>query len=184
MEENGLLDKQELQAMTLKCREALDMAMNHGDFLDRWFKSLGPALQQYNAVTRQTFEYETMPLLQRGYVDLMAMGLAVTEDDELYFLFLRKTRPDGFAGYYNHIYWKIVAGAIRDTRECICERCKKKCDHSEVHHKIYDHVGREFENTEDLELLCEVCHARHHNKPVRMPLCTVCQAKMQVGLKA
>lgn len=123
---------------------------------------------------------EDIKLISEAFVDWRYLY------DKRHFLFLRETRPDGPAGYYDHLYWKIVSGVFRDTKgnaKNVCERCMKRCNHSQVHHKTYDHVGEEFENLKDLELLCEVCHARQHNEPMPASLCIVCRDKIQLGLR-
>jgi hypothetical protein len=42
-----------------------------------------------------------------------------------------------------------------------CSRCGEK-RHLEVHHKTYERLGREYD--QDLEVLCETCHERHHGR--------------------
>lgn len=58
---------------------------------------------------------------------------------------------------------KYYAQGVRD------ELGRYKCDHcgdyfhrcrTEVHHKTYERVGNE--DLDDLEILCEDCHGKHH----------------------
>lgn len=44
----------------------------------------------------------------------------------------------------------------------VCQRCGAH-DHLEVHHRSYENLGRE--TLDDLEVLCDECHDREHEKP-------------------
>jgi 5-methylcytosine-specific restriction endonuclease McrA len=59
--------------------------------------------------------------------------------------------------------WKKVRYAKLIESEFRCERCERSYDQGirlEVHHKTYARVFHEA--LEDLEVLCNECHAWHH----------------------
>lgn len=68
--------------------------------------------------------------------------------------------------YYDHIrskLWReVIAPAARKRAGYRCERkgCGKSDCYLEVHHKNYRNLGHE--RPEDLETLCEQCHATTH----------------------
>jgi hypothetical protein len=58
-------------------------------------------------------------------------------------------------------YWKIVREIKLRQANFSCERCGcGKC--LQTHHKTYDHRGSEHLHLGDLEVLCDICHKRHH----------------------
>jgi hypothetical protein len=61
-------------------------------------------------------------------------------------------------------YWKYIAHYVKHTNGHKCNRCGslKKL---QVHHKTYFHKGREiYFMGQDLEVLCDHCHAKEHGK--------------------
>lgn len=70
--------------------------------------------------------------------------------------------------FYNSKAWKNCQKAYKAYRLGICERCGSP-EGTEVHHKI---MLNEYNindasitlNFDNLELLCQTCHAKHHNR--------------------
>lgn len=60
-------------------------------------------------------------------------------------------------------YWAIVRNYVVDQSRGKCEICGKK-KHLHVHHKTYKNHGFEHANLDDLMVLCEICHAKFHDK--------------------
>ncbi|WP_370453818.1 HNH endonuclease [Proteiniphilum sp. X52] len=65
-------------------------------------------------------------------------------------------------------YWNEVKRLVRLRDNFACTRCGQR-HNLEVHHKTYykngkSIVGSEKEHLECLELLCEVCHQKEHQK--------------------
>ena len=61
-------------------------------------------------------------------------------------------------------YWKYIAHYVKHINGHKCNRCGsgKKL---QVHHKTYFHKGREiYFMNQDLEVLCDQCHAKEHGK--------------------
>jgi len=61
------------------------------------------------------------------------------------------------------IYWDIIRKYVLYKRGYACELCNAD-GKLNVHHKTYDHRGEEYDHLEDLIVLCEICHAKHHDK--------------------
>ena len=62
-------------------------------------------------------------------------------------------------------YWGAVRRQVL-ARQPWCERCGSRVQ-LQVHHKSYANLGREYYRRQDLEMLCDPCHAGHHEKPAR-----------------
>ena len=70
--------------------------------------------------------------------------------------------------FYNSKAWKNCQKAYKAYRLGICERCGSP-EGTEVHHKIMlnEHNINDASitlNFDNLELLCQTCHAKHHNR--------------------
>lgn len=65
---------------------------------------------------------------------------------DIYWITLRR--------YFLHIYRK-------------CQICGSTTRPLELHHNEYEHRGFEIQHLKDLAVLCNVCHAKHHDKPLR-----------------
>ena len=61
------------------------------------------------------------------------------------------------------IYWNIVRNYVVDQSDGKCGICGKK-KRLHVHHKTYKNHGLEHANLDDLMVLCEICHAKFHDK--------------------
>ena len=64
--------------------------------------------------------------------------------------------------HYGTQAWKRTAASFRAERRGICEHCGASAA-SEVHHRVPRSAG----GTDDfgnLQLLCEICHTRHHKR--------------------
>jgi|SRR5215475_245150 len=57
--------------------------------------------------------------------------------------------------------WSLKKNAVHERAGELCERCLWRKGVA-VHHKTYEHIYNE--RLEDLELLCDVCHAYQHGK--------------------
>ena len=62
--------------------------------------------------------------------------------------------------YLQTKHWKKVRTKILDKIHK-CQLCSSKYN-LQIHHNTYDNLGEE--RYEDLIVLCEICHARHHGK--------------------
>lgn len=60
-------------------------------------------------------------------------------------------------------YWRDVREAVLSIHGNKCVLCSS-VSKLYVHHKTYEHRGHEHNHLEDLTVLCESCHKRHHNK--------------------
>lgn len=58
-------------------------------------------------------------------------------------------------------YWREVRDMVlaRDGHKCV--RCESE-NALQIHHRTYEHHGREKEYLDDLETLCELCHKAGH----------------------
>lgn len=70
--------------------------------------------------------------------------------------------------FYNSKAWKECQKAFKAYKLGICERCGSASG-TEVHHKIKlteDNINdpQVTLNFDNLELLCQTCHAQHHNR--------------------
>ncbi len=80
----------------------------------------------------------------------------------------KKGRKSNYLKSLNRTYWNEVKRMIRLRDNFACVRCGHRFN-LEVHHKTYykngkSIVGSEKEHLECLELLCEVCHQKEHQK--------------------
>ena len=67
---------------------------------------------------------------------------------------LKRKRKINYYSYIRSRTWKKKADRIREQRNFICEKCGKRG--WQVHHKSYEHLGRERDY--ELALLCDDCH--------------------------
>lgn len=58
-------------------------------------------------------------------------------------------------------YWKILTYVMREVYDR-CQRCYSR-GKLHVHHKTYEHRGREWQYPEDLIVVCEICHYKLHH---------------------
>jgi hypothetical protein len=63
-------------------------------------------------------------------------------------------------------YWKCIRALALERDGHECRNCKAK-ERLHVHHRTYEHRGREHEHLDDVTTLCEACHAKFHIKPSR-----------------
>ncbi len=73
--------------------------------------------------------------------------------------------------YYETDTWKTKRNAAMKSANFCCERCEEFCFENVaacVHHKTYDRFGG-WELPEDLEALCNYCHAWRHKKSLYDP---------------
>lgn len=62
-------------------------------------------------------------------------------------------------------YWLMIRDVIFSVRGRACECCSST-EGLRVHHKSYEYRGKEASHLEDLQVLCDACHAKEHGKPV------------------
>ena len=60
-------------------------------------------------------------------------------------------------------YWKAVALKKKHQCDYKCQLCNSK-ENLQTHHRTYDIKGEEIFNMKDLTVLCDACHAKHHDK--------------------
>ena len=78
------------------------------------------------------------------------------------------------------LYWLIIREYLLEIREHKCQRCGKE-KRLNVHHESYDHKGSEFENLDDLIVLCRPCHEAESQKiPDIDKVFSIIAAKMKV----
>lgn len=65
-----------------------------------------------------------------------------------------------YAAYLSSPSWRHKRLLVLALANCVCFDCKGRA--TEVHHRTYVRIGRE--KFEDLEPVCEVCHARSHDR--------------------
>lgn len=67
--------------------------------------------------------------------------------------------------YLQSDVWKAKRLQLYKLRGYKCERCDS-IQQIDVHHKTYDNIFHE--PMTDLELLCRVCHAKHHGIGIKV----------------
>lgn len=60
-------------------------------------------------------------------------------------------------------YWKIIRNYKKLITGNKCQLCSNT-KYLHVHHNNYKNKGLEYKNLDDLIVLCNVCHAKFHNK--------------------
>ena len=65
-----------------------------------------------------------------------------------------------YSDYLKTEWWRVRRLKLAKDRNFICERCGKKLDNFQVHHKNYKHLWEEKDS--DLLLLCADCHQKIH----------------------
>lgn len=60
-------------------------------------------------------------------------------------------------------YWKLTRKLKLASVGGRCQACNRKSG-LDVHHKTYEHRGKELTHLDDLLVLCRECHGRIHNK--------------------
>ncbi len=84
---------------------------------------------------------------------------------------------DEYAAYLRSPWWQRVRRVRIHYADFTCNRCGYRQEsfepsdkRLEVHHLTYKHLGAEW--PWELEVLCEDCHAAHHELPPRpRPVC-------------
>lgn len=61
-------------------------------------------------------------------------------------------------------YWWAVSSYIRYRANYSCSLCSKMSSKTHIHHKTYEHRGKEHIYQDDLICLCEDCHSKQHGK--------------------
>lgn len=64
--------------------------------------------------------------------------------------------------YLRTHHWSVIRQAALDHYGEACIMCGDEA--AEVHHRTYARIGRE--RIHDLTVLCRLCHAKHHEKPI------------------
>ena len=66
--------------------------------------------------------------------------------------------------YYDYLktdYWWAVSNYVRYRANYLCSLCKSP--RTNIHHKTYEHRGKEHIFMDDLICLCENCHQKQHS---------------------
>lgn len=63
--------------------------------------------------------------------------------------------------FLNTNYWKFISFYIKSKNKFKCQNCNNH-NNLECHHKTYKSHGKEHNNLQDLECLCEICHNIKH----------------------
>lgn len=63
-------------------------------------------------------------------------------------------------------YWKIISEYKKVQAKNKCQLCNKE-GLLHTHHRTYEIRGNEINNLDDLIVLCDKCHAKHHNKEIK-----------------
>lgn len=72
-------------------------------------------------------------------------------------------RKRSYSDFLGTTYWDIVRRYVLYKRGWKCELCNEKGE-LRVHHKTYEHHGKEHLHLEDLITLCNKCHRKFHDK--------------------
>ena len=75
-------------------------------------------------------------------------------------------RSMDYADFLKTPYWHLIRKVVLERNGYKCTLCRGKSN-LQVHHTTYENQGREHEHLEDLTTLCNYCHARFHDKPIR-----------------
>lgn len=78
---------------------------------------------------------------------------------------MSRRRRDYYA-YLKSPEWQVCRRMMLDHARHRCQLCNGT-RHLQVHHRTYERLGRE--HFQDLIVLCDACHAKHHDKPARYP---------------
>lgn len=76
---------------------------------------------------------------------------------------LKQSPSINYRAYIKSEAWAIVRRAYYAQRKRACALCSATED-LELHHKTYEHLGREVEHLDDLICLCFRCHDEVHQK--------------------
>jgi 5-methylcytosine-specific restriction endonuclease McrA len=68
-----------------------------------------------------------------------------------------------YRAFLTTCYWDVVRDYVLWKRGYACELCNHQSN-LHIHHKTYEHHGREHQNLTDLIILCSSCHAKFHDK--------------------
>ena len=85
------------------------------------------------------------------------------ENDEVQEYHEHKDETPDYHEYINSPEWKETSRRAK-VRACYrCQLCNRKCNDTTLHthHRTYARLGIEFD--EDLIVLCNGCHKKHHN---------------------
>lgn len=63
--------------------------------------------------------------------------------------------------YLNTFYWHVIRVRANQFDKYICTVCGNQGSYN-VHHKTYEHKGREYDYMQDLTLVCVKCHKEIH----------------------
>jgi 5-methylcytosine-specific restriction endonuclease McrA len=66
--------------------------------------------------------------------------------------------------YLKSPYWRAIRRRVLYRAGNQCEHCGSS-QNLQIHHKTYERLG--CEQMDDLEALCDSCHAHHHQLPAR-----------------
>lgn len=75
------------------------------------------------------------------------------------------TRVD-YRAYLRSEAWRVTRRMMLDHAEHRCQVCNGT-QLLQVHHRTYARLGRE--RFQDLTVLCDACHAKHHDKLPKVP---------------
>lgn len=131
-------------------------------FLDQWIAMGRAQIEKEKLIKSAMIEEEVAAVLEgeikerpKGRFDLLVTTLTDQDVDDLermpYRMFLETP------------YWKTVRAYKLVLAGYQCQLCNKGGRLS-VHHRTYEHRGCEYLFLEDLIVLCDPCHAKHHNK--------------------
>lgn len=67
-----------------------------------------------------------------------------------------------YDNYVSSQYWKLVRDLVRHRDKHQCVQCSGK-EKLVVHHKTYTNFTNEYNNLDDLVLLCKDCHKKSHS---------------------
>ena len=70
-----------------------------------------------------------------------------------------------YSEFLGTIYWKVIRRYVAWKRHYRCELCNSD-GKLNVHHKTYVNKEEELNYLDDLILLCQNCHSKHHDKMI------------------
>lgn len=113
----------------------------------------------YDTDEAKILDYRIVQLLRTAYELLDLFGYSVYE--------YREGRAGAYDRYIDSDEWSRRQGEAKERAGYRCERCGRGALDGEpvglvAHHLTYERLGHEAE--EDLEVLCDDCHAEAHGR--------------------
>jgi|SRR5579859_260162 len=140
--------------------EGAEMQSEHPDFR-KFTDKLVRLLEEHGELS----ELENLASI---YLLVCGVGKGTTPAEQLYWITRvydpERHRTISYKEFLKGPYWRILRKYILSVRGSRCALCGADDEHANVHHRSYEHHGREHEYLDDLIVLCRDCHSKFHNK--------------------